>query len=104
MPLSCGLGKDRSRMKGQSSADLVIAPKSSAVLEDRRRPGRVDYDNLSLIEMLRQQPASGIAESTEAVEDASHCLVPARAIVLAVLISAVMWCALASVVWMLLRH
>ena len=91
-------------MKGQSSADLVIAPKSSAVIEDRRRPGRVHYDNLSLIEMLRQQPASGIAEPREAVEDASHCLIPARGIVFAVLLSAVIWCALASVVWLLLRH
>jgi hypothetical protein len=91
-------------MNGQSSVDLVIAPKSSAVLEDRRRPGRVDYDNLSLIEMLRQQPANGTAESTEAVEDASLCLIPARGIVFAVLMSAVIWCALASVVWLLLRH
>ena len=83
----------------------VIAPTQSPspVAADRRRPGRVNYTNPTLVDLLRAPP-DATAEPAETVEEPEDGLAPARGIVLGVMIGAVMWGMLAASLWFWLSH
>ena len=83
-------------------ADLV--PRSGTdTLMDRRRFGRVDYQNPHLIDLLRApsdapQPAEPVEEPFDDEADA-HPLAPARGIMRGMLIASGMWAAGGLLVW-----
>jgi hypothetical protein len=72
-------------------------------LTDRRRPGRMDYQNAELIALLRGQsrpidPAKKQAKANPkalSVDD----MAPARGIIIGVSIGAAMWVAIIFAVW-----
>jgi|HubBroStandDraft_6_1064221.scaffolds.fasta_scaffold4314123_1 hypothetical protein len=78
-------------------------------LRDRRRRGRVDYQNRGLIALLRQQwrePAepAHANEETDGVDCIRNGdLQPFRGVTIAVMGGAVVWAAIAALVWWLRR-
>ena len=68
---------------------------------DRRRPGRVDYQDAQLLALLRDQPTitnPATAEVDAYPEVVANDLSPARGILLGLPIGAAMW-AVISVIW-----
>jgi len=62
---------------------------------DRRRPGRVEYDDPALIELLR---TSGTGVQADEEEDQTdHDLAPARGLVFGLLIGVSMWTAIGMI-------
>ena len=81
-------------------AEPVVAEPKPAVGRDRRRPGRVNYTEPALIELLRR-PASG--PSGEGAYDSGDRLAPARGIVFAIALAVPLWCALGAAIWLVVR-
>lgn len=86
-----------------------VSPVDTGTLTDRRRPGRVDFQNPHLVELLRDservpppvEPAEELAEAgIDAYEDEDP-LRPARGILLGIVIASGLWGAGALAVWML---
>lgn len=83
-----------------------VSPVDTGTLTDRRRPGRVDYQNQHLVELLRDSdrvPPPELAEQPadsefDAYEDEDP-LRPARGILLGMLIASSMWIAGALALW-----
>lgn len=83
-----------------------VSPIDTGTLTDRRRPGRVDYQNQHLVELLRDSdrvPTPELAEQPadsefDAYEDEDP-LRPARGILLGMLIASSMWIAGALALW-----
>ena len=83
-----------------------VSPVDTGTLTDRRRPGRVDYQNQHLVELLRDSdrvPTPELAEQPadsefDAYEDEDP-LRPARGILLGMLIASGMWIAGALALW-----
>ena len=84
------------------------SPGATATLTDRRRRGRVDYQNPHLIALLRQpgedvQPAEPIVQATTqpAVAEVSpDTLAPARGVFLGILLGACLWVVGALAMWL----
>jgi hypothetical protein len=78
-------------------------PPDDATLTDRRRPGRMDFQNARLIALLRGR--SRLTDTAKAKVDAApktllvDDLDPARGIGVGVLIGAAMWAAIMFAVW-----
>jgi hypothetical protein len=76
-------------------------PPLDATLTDRRRPGRVDYQDAQLLALLRDQPTKPNPASAEAgavpkvrwTDDLS----PARGILIAIPIGAAMWAVICAI-------
>jgi hypothetical protein len=92
-------------------ADPVIAPPPPPVVADRRRPGRVNYAQSALIELLRQKPGGATVEEADptsveadATDETSDGLAPARGILVGILLSVPIWCLSAAGLWFWLRH
>jgi hypothetical protein len=86
-----------------------VFPADTGTLTDRRRPGRVDFQNPHLVELLREpdnlpppaEPAEKPFETDfEAYEDEDP-LRPARGILLGMVIASGLWAAGALALWML---
>ncbi len=86
-----------------------VSPVDTGTLTDRRRPGRVDYENPHLVELLRDsdrvpppgEPAEELVGSgIDAYEDEDP-LRPARGILLGIAIASGLWGAGGLAVWML---
>lgn len=86
-----------------------VSPVDTGTLTDRRRPGRVDFQNPHLVGLLRDadrvplpaEPAEEPADSGfDAYEDEDP-LRPARGVLLGIVIASGMWGAGALAVWML---
>jgi hypothetical protein len=97
-------------MSDQISCD--DAAHASATVTDRRRPGRVDYLNPHLVALLQgrhqarlpENPGVGRGIIHDAGDTSDDPLAPARGIGIGVVVSAVIWAALATALWMLSRH
>jgi hypothetical protein len=80
-------------------------PPLDATLTDRRRPGRVDYQDAQLLALLRDQPTKTNPASAEvgAVPTVrwTDDLSPARGILIAVPIGAAIWAAVVLAIWCL---
>lgn len=86
----------------------VSSPEDST-LTDRRRPGRVDYQNAHLVDLLRR--AGSGAEAPEAADNLAappadsdtdvDALAPARGVLLGSLIGAIAWIAIGLAIWLL---
>jgi hypothetical protein len=78
-------------------------PPLAAMLADRRRSGRRDYENAHLIALLRDQPA--ITNPATAEDDAVPKMLSvdnlssARGILIALPIAAAMWAVAISAIW-----
>ena len=73
-----------------------------ATLTDRRRPGRVDYQDAQLIALLRDQPTkTNPASAEDAVPKVrwTDDLSPARGILIAVPIGAAVWAVIVLAIW-----
>lgn len=97
----------------------ISADADRAVKVDRRRPGRVQYTNPTLIALLRRPKSSDVPASVLAdadadaddiarvdvpgpeweQEDDSDDFAPSRGIMLGLLISAPFWAAIAALCW-----
>jgi hypothetical protein len=75
-------------------------PPPDATLTDRRRPGRVDYQDAQLLALLRDQPtktnASGAVPKVRWTGDLSIV----RGILIAVPIGAAIWAVIVLAVWL----
>jgi hypothetical protein len=89
--------------------DTDLVPRSSTdTLADRRRLGRVDYQNRHLIELLRApgeapQPAEPVEVPADADAEADldpDSPAPARGIMLGLLIGGGMWMAGGLITWL----
>jgi hypothetical protein len=82
-----------------------VSPPETATRTDRRRPGRVDYDNPYLVDLLRHvgtdTQASGAADEPEPAEANVDGLAPARGLLLGSLIGAAAWIAIGLTIWLL---
>jgi hypothetical protein len=83
-----------------------VSPVDTGTLTDRRRPGRIDYQNPHLVELLRESdsipPAELAEQPAETLSDAyedEDPLRPARGILLGMVIASGMWVAGALVLW-----
>jgi hypothetical protein len=87
----------------------TLSPLDAGTLTDRRRPGRVDYQNPHLVGLLRDSdepllPAEAEERPAEVAFDADEHddpLGPARGILLGMLIASGMWVAGGLAVWWL---
>jgi hypothetical protein len=81
----------------------MVSPVGTQV-QDRRRAGRVEYRNPSLVSLLRDASNPGVepgsADDANAVE-AGDPLRAARGIALGVVISGLAWILISSSIWML---
>jgi hypothetical protein len=79
------------------------SPTPDATLTDRRRPGRVDYQDAQLLALLRDQPTKTNPASAEvgAVPKVrwTDDLSPARGILIAVPIGAAIWAVIVLAIW-----
>lgn len=75
---------------------LDTAPRPSSRTE-RRRLGRVVYENKALIALLRD-PAAEVAGDALAM-DGGDALAPARGMLAGLLISVLLWCVIGLIVW-----
>lgn len=86
-----------------------VSPADTGTLTDRRRPGRVDYQNPHLVELLREpdnlpppaEPADQPAETEYDAYEDEDPLRPARGILLGMVIASGLWGAGAFALWML---
>jgi hypothetical protein len=91
--------------------DTGLAPhEDTATLADRRRPGRVDFQNPNLIDLLRKPGDAPLpAEPEPAVPDAEFdemdegdVLAPSRGLFLGMMLGAGLWVAGGVTAWLLL--
>jgi hypothetical protein len=80
--------------------DRQEEPATAAAIHNRRRPGRVEYGNWTLIRMLRR-PSSGPIED-KALDNINDDSAPFPGIVIGLLISVPIWGLIGLVVWLLL--
>jgi hypothetical protein len=80
-------------------------PPLDATPADRRRPGRVDYQDAQLVALLRGEPTDANPATTEvdAVPKVQWTddLSPARGILIAMPIGAAIWAAIVFAIWCL---
>jgi len=81
--------------------ETAVETTAPPVHADRRRPGRTDFANPALIELLRAP--SGKLDAAEASRDRGDDLAPARGIRNGVLLSVPLWSAIAAIAWWLGR-
>ena len=78
---------------------------ADAILTDRRRPGRTDYENANLIAVLRDpslitKPATTEVDAAAAPQALSvDDLAPARGILTGLLVGVAMWAAIVFALW-----
>jgi hypothetical protein len=84
---------------GEDGAIATAAP----ALVERRRPGRVNYDNPALIELLRARAGDGTEHNLIAgpIEDAESDLTPAKGILIGVVLALSMWSAGGLLFWLM---
>jgi hypothetical protein len=87
-------------MDKASLVELRTAPQDTPDVIERRRPGRVEHENPSLIALLRQS-SSRIVEDA-ALEPAGHDLISARGILIGLLFSAPVWGVVGVTIWFLI--
>ena len=70
---------------------------------ERRRAGRVDYANPTLIELLRARAGDGTEHNliNGPIEDAASDLTPAKGILIGVVLGLSMWCAGGLLFWLM---
>jgi hypothetical protein len=89
--------------KAMAEATEDDRPPLDATPTDRRRPGRVDYQDAQLLALLRDHPT--IANPATAELDAvpkvrwTDDLSPARGILIAIPIGAAMWAVIVFAIW-----
>jgi hypothetical protein len=90
------------RDKAATSEDGAIATAAPALVE-RRRAGRVDYANPTLIELLRARAGDGTEHDLIAgpIEDAEPNLVPAKGILIGAGLGLSMWSAGGLLFWLM---
>jgi hypothetical protein len=80
-----------------------VSPVDTGTLTDRRRPGRVDFQNPHLVGLLRDSdrvpPAELPAETEFDADEDEDPLRPARGILLGMVIASGMWMAGAVALW-----
>jgi hypothetical protein len=85
----------------------VSSAEETVTRTDRRRPGRVDYENPHLVDLLRH--AGGDAHAGGAVDEQPEApaeayvdgLAPARGLLLGTLIGAAAWIVIGLAIWLL---
>jgi len=83
-------------------------PADTASSADRRRPGRIDFQDSPLLPLLREQPQAKAPETcsdnTDRISehDGSDELAAARGIGLGTVIGAVLWAGIAAAFWLLI--
>jgi len=82
-------------------AETAVAEQKPVVAKERRRPGRVNYTQPALIELLR--PPLSVASVEQAADDTADGLAPARGIALGIILAVPLWFALGVAVWLVLR-
>ncbi len=87
--------------------ELLGAPGSDeAHLLDRRRSGRLDYDNPNLIDMLRRPDAPAFVQAAAENDDPIVAFYPTplqrSAFPAVIVLTALFWAGLAAVVWRML--
>jgi hypothetical protein len=90
--------------KAMAQAIIDDCPPLDVTLTDRRRPGRVDYQDAQLVALLRGEPTDAIPATAEVdlvpkirwTDDPS----PARGILIAMPIGAAMWAAIVFDIWL----
>ena len=80
--------------------ETAVETTAPPVHADRRRPGRTDFANPALIELLRAPV--GKLDAAEASRDREDDLAPVRGIRNGVLLSVPLWSAIAAMAWLLL--
>ncbi len=90
-------------------ADPTEFEAAPATIDDRRRPGRVDYRNAHLIRLLRSGAPPDSEEQTTAsnhldpeLEYEPSEFAPIRGMLIGLALSAPFWAALIGVTWLLL--
>ena len=92
----------------ESDLGEVSSPEN-ATITDRRRPGRVEYENAHLVDLLRGAGSSGEPSGSaddpvvspadsDAYDDG---LAPARGVLLGSLIGSVAWIVIGLAIWLL---
>jgi hypothetical protein len=82
-------------------AETAVAEQKPVVAKERRRPGRVNYTQPALIDLLRAPPPS--ASVDKGVNGTDEQLAPARGIVFGIMLAVPLWCALGAAAWLVLR-
>jgi hypothetical protein len=92
---------DGPRDKAVAGEDGAIA--TAAPVGDRRRPGRVDYANLALVELLRARAGDGTEHELIAgpIEDAEPNLLPAKGILIGAGLGLSMWSVGGLLFWLM---
>ena len=90
------------REKAAASEDGAIATAAPALVE-RRRAGRVVYANPALIELLRSRAGDGSEHNLIAgpIEDTQSDLVPAKGILIGVVLGLSMWSVGGLLFWLM---
>ena len=90
------------RDKAAAGEDGAIATAAPALVE-RRRPGRVDYANPALIELLRARAGDGTEHNLIAGpnENAESDLAPAKGVLIGVVLGLSMWSAGGLLFWLM---
>ena len=93
------LGSAPQAIAGEDGATAALAPS----LVERRRPGRVDYANPALIELLRARAGDGTEHNLIAgpSEDAESDLAPAKGVLIGVVLGLSMWSAGGLLFWLM---
>ncbi|HEX3401671.1 MAG TPA: hypothetical protein VNW98_07120 [Burkholderiaceae bacterium] len=92
-------------MDTQSTLDAPI------VTADRRRPGRIDYENTTLIGLLREPQSDRLeallreapAPAIATVDTRRNDLDPARGMLIAILLAVPLWGVIGLLAWFFLR-
>lgn len=90
------------RDKAAASEVGAVATAAPAIVE-RRRPGRVDYANPALIELLRARAGDGTEHNLIAgpIEGAESDLTPTKGILIGVVLGLSMWSAGGLLFWLM---
>jgi hypothetical protein len=90
------------RDKAVAGEDGAIATAAPALVE-RRRPGRVNYDNPALIELLRARAGDGTEHKLIAgpIDDAESDLTPAKGLLIGVVLGLSVWSASGLFFWLM---
>jgi hypothetical protein len=83
-------------------AETAVTEPKPVVAKERRRPGRVNYTQPALIELLRE-PRSSVSVD-KGPNDTDERLAPARGIVFGIMLAVPLWCALGVAVRLLLHR
>lgn len=92
-------------MFGTSAVGETAASTIRTRLRDRRRPGRVDYNNPDLVALLRDASHPAATQDpadSSIVFPSEDALGPARGIALGVVVSGLAWAVIVGSIWILL--